>query len=77
MPPTVSLSHPCCEEMLAKKTDPFPPVGPTPAGISDGRDLVGFLRVFFCGEAFCWHGLFIAAFTLQVISIFYLGSLTA
>lgn len=46
MPPTISLSHPCCEETLAKKTDQFIPAGPAPAGISDGRDLEWFFRVF-------------------------------
>lgn len=49
MPPTTPLSHQCCLEMQAKKTDPFLPVGPVVAGISARRDLEGFLSVFVGG----------------------------
>lgn len=57
--------------MLANKRDPVLPVGHGLGGVSEGRDVERFVRAF--GERFLNGS---AIFTLQVISIFYLGSVT-
>lgn len=57
--------------MLANKRDPVLPVGHGLGGISEGRALERFLRAF--DERFLNGS---AIYTLQVISIFYLGSVT-